>query len=399
MLYNIQPSAFRRLAGDHAVLHDDLPPNYLFPPDDSFDDLTQLSILLAGPQGTPYAQGLWRLHLKMPEDYPKSPPKAMFRTRIWHPNVEETTGAVCVDTLKRDWKPELTLRDVLITISCLLIYPNPDSALNSAAGALQQEDYEAFARQAKVMTSIHAPVPADMKSAVMEAKLRGEEAGAVIQEQQEDSRALQTRKGTKVQSVTMKKKGTSQSAQAHSAQQQQQQQQQSLSPLPPPTTDQDEIMTSSDAENENDENNTTESKENDPSLSPSPVKFAPPSPRKNAHGKRPLSVLTMPLDHAHSHCHTHDQTSPPPTMMDTDEDGMMMTASEKNIAANANHQESIPEEDEDRGDASPRRKSPKLSTLNKGVNASGRIRDEIFEDTPPTPSTHHRRTKTTGKEN
>lgn len=285
---------------------------------------------------------------------------------------------------------------IVQTISCLLIYPNPDSALNSAAGALQQEDYEAFARQAKVMTSIHAPVPADMKSAVMEAKLRGEEAGAVIQEQHEDSRALQTRKGTKVQSVTMKKKETSQSAQAHSAQQQQKQ---SLSPLPPPTTDQDEIMTSSDAENENDENNTTESKENDPSLSPSPVKFAPPSPRKNAHGKRPLSVLTMPLDHAHSHYHTHDQTSPPPTMMDTDEDGMMMTASKKNIAANANHQESIPEEDEDRGDASPRRKSPKLSTLNKGVNASGRIRDEIFEDTPPTPSTHHRRTKTTGKEN
>lgn len=86
-------------------------------------------------------------------------------------------------------------------------------------------------------------------------------------------------------------------------------------------------------------------------------------------------------------------------MMDTDEDGIMMTASEKNIAANANYQESIPEEDEDRGDASPRRKSPKLSTLNKGVNASGRIRDEIFEDTPSTPSTHHCCTKITGKEN
>lgn len=379
------PSAFRRLAADHYVLHDELPPNYLFPPDDSSDDLTQLSILLAGPQGTPYTQGLWRLHLKMPEDYPKSPPKATFRTRIWHPNVEETTGAVCVDTLKRDWKPELTLRDVLITISCLLIYPNPDSALNSAAGALQQEDYEAFARQAKVMTSIHAPVPADMKNAVMEAKLRGENAGTVIQEQQEDSRVLRSRKGTKVQSVTMKKKGNTP-------------QPQPTQPLPAPTTDQDEIMTSSDAENENDENNTsTASKENDPSLSPSPVKFAPPSPRKNAHGKRPLSVLTMPLDHAHAPF--NDQPSPPPTMMETDEDGhgTMMTASEKNIAAN--HQDSIPEEDEDRGDASPRRKSPKLSTLNKGVNASGRIHDDIFEDTPPTPSTNHRRTKTTGKEN
>jgi ubiquitin-conjugating enzyme E2 S len=279
---------------------------------------------------------------------------------------------------------------VVQTISCLLIYPNPDSALNSAAGALQQEDYEAFARQAMVMTSIHAPIPADMKIAVNEAKLRGEDGGTVIQEQQEDTRALRSRKEIKVQSVTMKKKG-------NTSQPQPTQQQTSLSSLPP-TTDQDEIMTSSDAENENDENNTsTASKENDPSLFPSPIKFAPPSPRKNTHGKRPLSVLTMPLDHLLSH--SNDQTSPPPTMMDTDEDGndMMMTASEKNIAAN--HQDSIPEEDEDRGDASPRRKSPKLSALNKGVNASGRIRDEIFQDIPPTPSTNHRRTKTMGKEN
>lgn len=115
----MQPSNLRRLAADHAALHhDNLPPYYLLPPDDgrfaAADDLSQLTVLLSGPTGTPYSQGLWRLHLKMPEDYPNSPPKATFRTRIWHPNVEELTGAVCVDTLKRDWESKLTLRDVLI---------------------------------------------------------------------------------------------------------------------------------------------------------------------------------------------------------------------------------------------------------------------------------------------
>lgn len=109
--------SLRRLAGDHASLHTDgLPPNYLFPKDASsnLDDLTQLIVLLTGSQGTPYSQGLWRLHLKIPDDYPKSPPKASFRTRIWHPNVEESTGSVCVDTLKKDWESKLTLRDILI---------------------------------------------------------------------------------------------------------------------------------------------------------------------------------------------------------------------------------------------------------------------------------------------
>ena len=70
--------------------------------------------MLVGPEGTPYAAGIWKLHLKMPYDYPKSPPKASFKTKIWHPNVEEGSGSVCVDTLKRDWESKLTLRDVLI---------------------------------------------------------------------------------------------------------------------------------------------------------------------------------------------------------------------------------------------------------------------------------------------
>lgn len=119
-----QPSNIRRLATDHAALQgDNLPPYFLFPPEEgrfyAVDDLTQVNVLLTGPPGTPYSEGLWRLHLKVPEDYPNSPPKATFRTRIWHPNVEELSGAVCVDTLKRDWEPKLTLRDVLIVSSHL----------------------------------------------------------------------------------------------------------------------------------------------------------------------------------------------------------------------------------------------------------------------------------------
>lgn len=78
-----------------------------------------------------------------------------------------------METLKRDWDSKLTLRDVLVTISCLLIHPNPDSALNAEAGALIQEDYEAFARRAELMTSIHAIVPKAMQAAVKEAQERG----------------------------------------------------------------------------------------------------------------------------------------------------------------------------------------------------------------------------------
>jgi ubiquitin-conjugating enzyme E2 S len=169
--------SMRRLATDHASLHQaGLPPNYLFAPskEDSFADLTSLSILLAGPEGTPFVAGVFQLELNIPTTYPQSPPTAHFKTKIFHPNVDPTTGAVCVDTLKRDWKPELTLRDVLVTISCLLVCPNPASALNAEAGQLMEEDFREYERKANLWAKMHAAVPPHMKSIVEEARTREE---------------------------------------------------------------------------------------------------------------------------------------------------------------------------------------------------------------------------------
>jgi len=68
-------------------------------------------------------------------DFPHVPPKGWFITQIFHPNVSKT-GEICVNTLKRDWKPENTLQHVLQVIRCLLIEPNPESALNEEAGRM-----------------------------------------------------------------------------------------------------------------------------------------------------------------------------------------------------------------------------------------------------------------------
>ncbi|KAL1996728.1 hypothetical protein VTN49DRAFT_7593 [Thermomyces lanuginosus] len=294
-------SKLRRLIADHADLHNsDLPPNYLFPPGSNgshSDDLTQLTVLLTGPTGTPYSEGLWRLQLRIPEDYPKNPPKAYFKTRIWHPNVEESTGAVCVDTLKRDWDPKLTLRDILVTISCLLIQPNPESALNSTAGALMQEDYNEFARRARLMTSIHAPIPQDMVDAVMEAKQRGEDPEMVARMADAQTNDTSRQVSPTLSAVRMKESTST-------------------------STEQDDADMFSDT----DDTVEDDTKENDPSLSPSPVAMPPPpSPRRSGAGKQPLSVLaSAPFDESD-------------VDMDVDRDEQHfdgMTDSERNIAAN-----------------------------------------------------------------
>ncbi|KAL2917237.1 hypothetical protein HK105_203302 [Polyrhizophydium stewartii] len=78
-----------------------------------------------------------------------------FRTRIFHPNVSEQ-GEICVSTLKKDWKSDLGVKHLLLTIKCLLIVPNPESALNEEAGRLLLEDYESFSKHARLITSLHA---------------------------------------------------------------------------------------------------------------------------------------------------------------------------------------------------------------------------------------------------
>ncbi|CAA2989015.1 ubiquitin-conjugating enzyme E2 22-like [Olea europaea subsp. europaea] len=81
-----------------------------------------------------------------------------FLTKIFHPNIA-TNGEICVNALKKDWNPSLGLRHVLIVIRCLLIEPFPESALNEQAGKMLLENYEEYARHAKLYTGIHALKP------------------------------------------------------------------------------------------------------------------------------------------------------------------------------------------------------------------------------------------------
>ncbi|OZJ02280.1 Ubiquitin-conjugating enzyme E2 S, partial [Bifiguratus adelaidae] len=119
------------------------------------DDLSEITAWIKGPEQTPYEGGYFKVKLVLGSDYPNAPPKGYFITKIFHPNVSKT-GEVCVNTLKKDWKKELGITHVLLTIKCLLIVPNPESALNEEAGRLLLEKYDDYAKHAKLITSIHA---------------------------------------------------------------------------------------------------------------------------------------------------------------------------------------------------------------------------------------------------
>ena len=52
------------------------------------------------------------MKLVLPAEYPHSPPKGFFLTRIFHPNISKS-GEICVNTLKKDWRKDLGIGHVL----------------------------------------------------------------------------------------------------------------------------------------------------------------------------------------------------------------------------------------------------------------------------------------------
>ncbi|EPQ05940.1 Ubiquitin-conjugating enzyme E2 S, partial [Myotis brandtii] len=157
---NLPPHIIRLVYKEVTTLTTDPPDGIKVFPNE--EDLTDLQVTIEGPEGTPYAGGLFRMKLLLGKDFPASPPTGYFLTKIFHPNVG-ANGEICVNVLKRDgrrsWASGTCCWSLSPTgpgtIKCLLIHPNPESALNEEAGRLLLENYEEYAARARLLTEIH----------------------------------------------------------------------------------------------------------------------------------------------------------------------------------------------------------------------------------------------------
>ncbi|WVQ72862.1 hypothetical protein IAR50_002423 [Cryptococcus sp. DSM 104548] len=84
--------------------------------------------ILPGPAGSPYEGGMFDIDIKVPHDYPFSPPHLLFLTKVYHCNVS-SNGNICLDLLKTAWSPALSLYKVILSLSSLLTDPNPADPL------------------------------------------------------------------------------------------------------------------------------------------------------------------------------------------------------------------------------------------------------------------------------
>ncbi|XP_065778894.1 ubiquitin-conjugating enzyme E2 D1 isoform X1 [Muntiacus reevesi] len=119
------------------------------------DDLFHWQATIMGPPDSAYQGGVFFLTVHFPTDYPFKPPKIAFTTKIYHPNIN-SNGSICLDILRSQWSPALTVSKVLLSICSLLCDPNPDDPLVPDIAQIYKSDKEKYNRHAREWTQKYA---------------------------------------------------------------------------------------------------------------------------------------------------------------------------------------------------------------------------------------------------
>ncbi|KAG1883689.1 ubiquitin-conjugating enzyme/RWD-like protein [Suillus subluteus] len=127
----------------------------------STDNLFRWAGTIPGPQGSPYEGGVFNINIQLANDYPFSAPKVTFVTRIYHMNISDK-GNICIDILKQNWSPALSLFKVMLSLSSLLTDPNPQDPLVPSIATEYIRNRVQHDRTARRWTELYARSPASV---------------------------------------------------------------------------------------------------------------------------------------------------------------------------------------------------------------------------------------------
>lgn len=145
--------ALRRIEKELMDLRKDPPSNCSAGP--AGDDLFKWEGMIMGPNDSPYSGGVFNLAIQFPTDYPFKPPHVQFLTKIYHPNIN-AAGLICLDILKQQWSPALTISKVLLSITSLLTDPNPDDPFVPEIAHIYKADRARYEQEARAFTQRYA---------------------------------------------------------------------------------------------------------------------------------------------------------------------------------------------------------------------------------------------------
>jgi len=121
------------------------------------DNMQEFYVRFKGPEETPFAGGLWKIHVELPDQYPYKSPSIGFVNRIFHPNIDELSGSVCLDVINQTWSPMYDMINIFeVFLPQLLRYPNPTDPLNGEAAALMMREPKGYENKVKEYVARYA---------------------------------------------------------------------------------------------------------------------------------------------------------------------------------------------------------------------------------------------------
>lgn len=108
------------------------------------------------PANPPFNKGAFKIEINFPAEYPFKPPKITFKTKIYHPNIDEK-GQVCLPIISAEnWKPAVRTDQVIESLVALVHDPEPEHPLRADLAEEYTKDRKKFIKNAEEFTRKNA---------------------------------------------------------------------------------------------------------------------------------------------------------------------------------------------------------------------------------------------------